>query len=236
VIALDLHGYGNGPEWVGGAAFSLDREVALLDDLVDTLDGRVHLVGHSYGGAVAIAAAQTFGRRIASLTVYEPVIFSALFARTADRAATLEVCCLIAEIQRAYLCGDLFAAARRFIDYWSGAGAWDAIPLEKKHALSQKMPAVLANFEALVSAPDLLAGLADLRMPTLCLSGRESPASVNAISGLLKRELPHASAHRFPYMGHMGPITQADIVNQQIAAFIQREAGALNRKGYPQAA
>jgi len=236
VIALDLHRYGNGPEWIDGPAFSLDREVALLDDLVDTLDGPIHLIGHSYGGAVALRAAQTFGRRIASLTVYEPVIFSTLFTRAAKRTATLEVCRLIEEILRAYLSGDLFAAARRFVDYWSGKGAWDAIPVEKKHGLAQKIPTVLANFEALVTAPDLLAGLAGLRIPTLCLSGRESPASVNAISGLLKRELPHASAHRFPYMGHMGPITQADIVNQQIAAFIQREAGALNRKGYPQAA
>jgi pimeloyl-ACP methyl ester carboxylesterase len=236
VIAPDLHGYGNGPEWIGGPAFSLDREVALLDDLIDTLDGPVHLVGHSYGGVVALAAAQTFARRIASLTVYEPVIFSALFTRAAERTATLEVCRLIEEILRAYLSGDLFAAARRFVDYWSGAGAWDAIPVEKKHGLSQKIPTVLANFEALVSAPDLLAGLADLRMPTLCLTGRESPAPVNAISELLQRELPWASTHRFPAMGHMGPITHADIVNERIAAFIQRQPRALNRKGYPQAA
>ena len=236
VIAPDLHGYDSRPEWVGGAAFSLDQEVALLEDLIDALDGPVHLVGHSYGGAVAIAAAQTFGRRIASLTVYEPVIFSALFARAAYRAAALEVCRLIAEIQRAYLCGDLFAAAQRFVDYWSGAGAWDAIPLEKKHGLSQKIPTVLANFEALVSAPDLLTGLAELRIPTHCLSGRESPAPVNAISGLLKRELPQATTHRFPYMGHMGPFNQADIVNDRIAEFIQLQSMVVNRKGYPQAA
>lgn len=236
VIAPDLHGYGNGPEWVGGPAFSLDREVVLLEDLIDTLDGPVHLVGHSYGGAVALGAAQTFGRRIASLTVYEPVIFSALFTRAADRAAALEVCRLIEEILRDYLSGDLSAAARRFVDYWSGKGAWDAIPVEKKHALAQKMPTVLANFEALVSAPDLIAGLADLRMPTLCLAGRESPASVNAISGLLQQALPWATTHHFPGMGHMGPITHADIVNEQIAAFIQRHVSDPDHTGYPQAA
>jgi len=196
VIALDLHRYGNGPEWIDGPAFSLDREVALLDDLVDTLDGPIHLVGHSYGGAVALGAARAFGRRIASLTVYEPVIFAALFARAAERAATLEVCRLVAEIQRAYLRGDLFAAARRFIDYWSGQGSWNAIPGAKQHGLAQQMPTVLANFEALLSAPDLLASLAQLRIPTLCLSGRESPDSVNAISALLQQEFS-ALADRF---------------------------------------
>jgi len=236
VIALDLHGYGSGPRWAGGPAFGLDREVALLDGVIDALHGPVHLVGHSYGGAVAIAAARAFGLRIASLTVYEPVIFAALFTRADARAAALEVCRLVADIQRAYLREDLFAAARRFIDYWSGPGTWDSIPCVKQDALAQQVPTVLANFEALLSAPDLLAGLAELRLPTLCVSGRDSPAPVNAIGELLQRELPHAATQRFPGMGHMGPITHAGIVNDRIAEFIRSQAGGLERKGYAQAA
>ena len=224
VIALDLHGYGNGPEWTEGTALSLDREVALLADLIDELDGPIHLVGHSYGGAVAIKAAQTYGRRISSLTLYEPVIFAALFEASPSRAASIEVTRLIEEIQSDYRSGGLFRAAQRFIDYWSGPGTWEEIPFNKKLGLSKKIPVVLGNFEAVVAEPNALAGLAKLQIPTLFLSGRESPDSVKAISDLLKQELPNAVRQRFDDMGHMGPITHSEIVNASIERFINHRA------------
>jgi hypothetical protein len=59
---------------------------------------------------------------------------------------------------------------------------------------------------------------------------------VNAISALLQQELPWASTYRFRGMGHIGPITHADIVNDRIAAFVQRQSSAGNRKVYAQAA
>ena len=52
VTALDLHGYGHDPELVAGTTCSLDREVEILADIMDEMDGPIHLVGHSYGGAV----------------------------------------------------------------------------------------------------------------------------------------------------------------------------------------
>ena len=224
VTALDLHGYGKGPEWSDGMAFSLQCEVDLLAEVVAELDGPIHLVGHSYGGAVAIKATQTYGRRISSLTLYEPVIFASLFAASPQRAASIEVLRLIEEIQADYRSGGLFRAAQRFIDYWSGAGTWSAIPSDKKLHMSQKIPVVLGNFEAVAAEPDALAGLASLQIPTLYLSGQESPASIKAISKLLERELPHADRQCFDNMGHMGPITHSEIVNASIERFINHRA------------
>lgn len=224
VTALDLHGYGKGPQWGTGAVFSLDREVELMANLVSELDGPIHLVGHSYGGAVAIKAAQTYGKRISSLTLYEPVIFAALFSADSDQAASDEITRLIEDLQDSYRCGDLFQAAQRFIDYWSGAGTWAAIPFDAKSGLSKKIPTVLGNFEAVLSEPNALAKLASIEVPTLTLSGRESPTSVNAITDLLQRQLPQVTAHRFAGMGHMGPITHSEIVNGHIEEFIQHQS------------
>jgi pimeloyl-ACP methyl ester carboxylesterase len=230
VDAIDLHGYGDGPAYSGVSPLSLQREVSLLAQLVEELDGPIHLVGHSYGGAVAIKAAQTFGRRINSLTLYEPVIFAALFSSMPTPAAASEVTLLIEKMQTDYRAGGLFRAAQRFIDYWSGPGAWEAMPFDTQLRLSKKVPVVLGNFEALVSEPDALAGLARLQIPTLYLSGSESPASVRAISDLLQRELPHAVRQRFDGMGHMGPITHGDTVNASIETFINHRA-AMNHPG-----
>ena len=54
-VAPDLHGYPAGPRWDGGPALSLD-----LDYLVSTLDGiegPVDVIGHSYGGSLALLLA-----------------------------------------------------------------------------------------------------------------------------------------------------------------------------------
>jgi pimeloyl-ACP methyl ester carboxylesterase len=236
VTAVDLQGYGPGPELAAASTFSLDREVANLVAMVDEMDGPIHLVGHSYGGAVAIKAAQTFGLHIRSLTLYEPVLFALLFSASANQPASVEISRLIEDIQDDYRSGDLFRATQRFIDYWSGPGTWENIPAQKKLDLSKKIRVVLGNFEALVSEPNALAGLENIQVPTLYLSGEESPASAQVISELMVQKLPRVDTHQFPGLGHMGPITHSEMVNDHIEAFIQRQTATGQQKGYALAA
>ena len=71
VYALDLPGHGTSAKDVGEGSLSV-----LADAVTGVLDalgaGRAHLVGHSMGGAVALAAAARDPARIASLTLIAP--------------------------------------------------------------------------------------------------------------------------------------------------------------------
>ena len=71
VYALDLPGHGTSAKDVGDdpAGVLADAVTAVLDALGA---GRAHLVGHSLGGAVALAAAAANPGRIASLTLIAP--------------------------------------------------------------------------------------------------------------------------------------------------------------------
>jgi len=71
VYALDLPGHGTSAKDVGdgSAGVLADAVVAVLDALGAA---RAHLVGHSMGGAVALAAAARDPGRIASLTLIAP--------------------------------------------------------------------------------------------------------------------------------------------------------------------
>ncbi len=70
LLRLDLPNHGGGPRAsITGFADLAARMRAAFDALPDTL---VHLVGHSLGGAVAVALADTRPRRIASLTLIAP--------------------------------------------------------------------------------------------------------------------------------------------------------------------
>jgi pimeloyl-ACP methyl ester carboxylesterase len=71
VVCYDLRGHGNSE--VPASGYTLADHVGDLFGLVDALavEGPVHLVGFSYGGAVVLTAARTHPERVASLAVLD---------------------------------------------------------------------------------------------------------------------------------------------------------------------
>ncbi len=74
VYALDLPGHGTSAKDVGGG--SIDVLAGAVTGVLDAVGaGRAHLVGHSLGGAVALAVAARDPGRVASLTLIAPAGF-----------------------------------------------------------------------------------------------------------------------------------------------------------------
>ena len=90
--------------------------------------GPIHLVGHSYGGAVALRFAMQQPERLRSLVLIEPVAFHLLRDEAPDPANRHlfgEVTELAGLVSPAPLpSGDYRCAMARFVDYWNGEGAW----------------------------------------------------------------------------------------------------------------
>ncbi len=79
---VDRRGFGASPEPDGRVDF--DRDAVDLVELLGS-DG-AHLVGHSYGGVVALLVAAAAPARVRSLTVIEPPLFSAIADHPASMA------------------------------------------------------------------------------------------------------------------------------------------------------
>ena len=78
VYALDLPGHGTSAKDVGDGSVDLlaDAVLGVLDAVAAAGEaGRVHLVGHSLGGAVVLAAAARRGEQVASVTLFAPAGF-----------------------------------------------------------------------------------------------------------------------------------------------------------------
>jgi pimeloyl-ACP methyl ester carboxylesterase len=218
VHAVDLHVHGAQPAWSGGRPLTLADEVALVEPLLHAADG-VHLVGHSYGGAVAATVATMFPQAVRSLSVYEPVLFGALFDDDPHAAAAREVAALSATLGRHLDAGDDLSAAQTFVSYWAGRGAWGHMPADRRSSVAARMRAVHPQFDALRRNDFAFDRLPDC--PTLFLTGAATVASTRHIGEIARRRRPQARHRMLDGMGHMGPITHASAVNRVLEQFLR---------------
>ncbi len=233
ICAPDLIGYGSAADWRSDEPLTLLAEVNRLSPLLESMNAPIHLVGHSYGAAVALKVAERYADRIASLTIYEPVLFPLLFASDDTQYEVDEIFQVHETIQKNFYDGDNTSAARQFIDYWSGRGSWDCLSCRQQTSMSEKVHMVLANFEAIFSERNAVGVVKALNIPTFCLYGEYSPNSTIEITRILAGYAPHVTRQELPAMGHMGPVTHSDIVNSWIKAFISSHSTASQEYNYP---
>jgi len=221
VLAVDLYGSGKTPAWPGDRPMQLDDQVALLDAVFRAAGDRFHLVGHSFGGAIALKAALADPGRVLSLVLYEPVLFSVLMADAPESDAAREILAVRDDTIRLIDQGDLDASAARFIDYWMGEGAWTATPENRKPVIAAAMRAVKPEWHAAFSEPTPLHAFAAIDVPTLFLTGTESKASARAVARLLTAVLPWVRPEDLEGVGHMAPVTHPERVGALIERFLE---------------
>lgn len=225
VIAVDLHGHGRQADWRGDSPLRLDDEAALALAMLPP-EG-AHVVGHSYGGAVAMQLATLRPHAVRSLVVYEPVLASWLIDDDARSAPAREFLAVGGFVDRALVRGEIELASWHFVDYWGGPGAWTAMTPERQRAIARRMPAVGAHFGALLGARLSPSAVAAFDMPMLCLHGELTRASTRRVAQLLGAVVPQARHEALHGMGHLGPITHATEVNAVIQAFIEQRLPAM---------
>ena len=114
VHTIDLHGHGERAPWHGPAPLTLADDAALADAVMT--HGDVHLVGHSYGAAVALKLALRHPERVRSLVAYEPVLMAWLVEHDAQAPATQALLATAALVRLGLAGGCAEVAARHFID------------------------------------------------------------------------------------------------------------------------
>ncbi len=212
--ALDLPGHG-GTDWDPARDIHDQAMEDALAMLAET--GPAHVVGHSFGGTVALRLAAEVPELVRSLTLIEPVMF-AFLADAGDPAYEAEIAAQ-AGFHDAVRTGNWRAAADRFLARWGTAGGLDALPEGQAGYILARMPVIVASEPALLRREGRRLHLEDLRgvaMPVLLVEGAESPAVVGAILDAIETVLPQARRVSVPGAGHMLPVTHPDAVSGAI--------------------
>ena len=222
VLAVDSYGAGKSPAWPPDRAVSLAEEAALAEPVLERAAAPFVLVGHSYGGAVALVAAVREPRRVRALALYEPTLFALVDAASPPPNDADGIRDAVARAGAALDAGDSAHAARCFIDFWMGVGAWDGMPPARQGPIAASVANIRGWAQALFGEPTALAELARLDVPVLIMVGKNSPLSSRGVARLLTGALPRVEVVEFEGLGHMAPVTHPEVVNGTIARFLER--------------
>jgi pimeloyl-ACP methyl ester carboxylesterase len=221
VIARDLYGCGGTGAWPGRRPLRLADHARMVAELLRAQCGPVHLVGHSFGGAVALRVAQDHPELLRSLTLIEPVLFHLLrHGAAGDRGHYAEIRSVAAAVFECTLNGHAHAGMARFVEYWNGPGAWARLSPGAQARLAAQIGGVAADFTAVFAEPCAASDYRAIAVPTLILRGSESPAPARRVAELAAAALPDSALSTTPKAGHMLPLTHAAAVAGQLAAHI----------------
>lgn len=226
VIAPDFLGAGANPPWPRGEPFHYRDDVAAVLEVMDRVAEPAHLVGHSYGGLIALTLARQHPGRVRSLALYDPVAFGVLHGAhdevgLADLAGSAP-----ALSPHDPATGGTEPWLEAFVDYWNGPGSWQAMPAPSRTAFLAVGHKVFLEVDSLLRDRTPVEAYSGIAAKTLLLSGERTPVAARRVAELLVRALPNGSRREIRGAGHMGPITHGAEVNEVIAEHIARAQGA----------
>jgi len=207
--ALDLD-RSEGPR--DGEAGGLADDLELLSSYLRTLSEPVHLVGHSYGGLLALRFALAHPGRVRSLCLVEPIAFGVLRDASGEQETERRLVHVLESFFRTWESRDHSAALEIIVDYWNGSGAWAALTSERR----QRLLAGAERFRSQVASAHAdrtsLEEVRSLAIPTLVVFGENTTAEEERVCELLAASIPGAGRLRVADAGHSPMRSHAEAV------------------------
>ncbi len=198
------------------------------NDLAGFLDrlglSRVHLVGGSFGGYVALVFALHFPDRVRSLVLAEPPMLPLLKQTEEGKRLLAEFLETAWEPARVALReGRDEEGVRFFIDGVMGAGAFDSYSPAARRRLVENAPELRAETSAVdYFTPVTPEELGRLSVPVLLLAGERSPKMFGMILDVLERWLPGCRREVIPGASHGMNAQNPEAFNRAVIGFLAR--------------
>ncbi|EEE48074.2 alpha/beta fold hydrolase [Roseibium alexandrii] len=217
LVAINLFGYGNTKPWPEGATQSLEDQARLVEALVPADGSQVSIVGHSFGGSVAMKAAALLKGRIHRLVLIEPNPFYLLQLHGRDEAYQEAV--TLRDLIKAGTDATTWSrAAEYFANYWTGAGSWEAMPEDRKAKFIQALRPNFHEWDSVMNEQLTLSEWArELPKETTVISAADTVRSIDEIVALMRKQIPDWTFEQTDHGGHMAALTHPELMNPIIA-------------------
>lgn len=225
LVTSSLSGYGGTTDTRSRQDFGIAHEVQIVKALARHIGQPLHLVGHSFGGTVALAAVLSRSMDIASLSLFEanplPMIEHQNGGRLYEEALRMSQ-----DFETAVNMGERDAPAR-VIDFWGGPGVFAAMPEAVQAYCRQTAVVNVLDWHTDFAFEVDAAACAQLDIPVLLVRGGQANAAMVAITGALQRSLPDVRSAVVDGAGHFLITSHAARCAELLAAFL---AGPAQRR------
>jgi pimeloyl-ACP methyl ester carboxylesterase len=219
LLAINLFGYGETTRWPGTSAQSLYAQAQLVVALCAETTSPIHLVGHSFGGSVALKVASILGPRVGNLILLEPNPFNLLKQNGRPRAY-LESRTLRDHVKFFGSLGEWPKVAERFANYWLGDGSWDSMPEKRRRAFVESLPPNFHEWDAIMEEEATVGEWMALTARTMLISDAATRRPIREIVEILAKACPHWSFRTITGGGHMAPLTRPELINPIVREFL----------------
>ena len=217
-VTTSLLGYGGTAERRSARDPSIGHEVDVVEAVIREARGPVHLVGHSFGGLVAIAVALRHRVPLASLTVIEAPA-AELLRDNGDQEHYRAFRLMTDDYFAAFASGNVEAIAT-MIDFYGGAGTFASWPPSVRAYALEKTAVNILDWASAYGFPLSAASLKSIDIPVLVLWGEASHPAVRRANALLGASMRHAVSIAVEAAAHFMIATHADEVGRLIARHV----------------
>jgi pimeloyl-ACP methyl ester carboxylesterase len=218
VVAISLMGYGRSEEQRTADRLVVDAQAEAVEAAIAQAGAQVHLVGHSWGGSVALSVALRGHAELASLTLIEANPVDVL-RQNGDHELYEDVQRMSEAYIAAYNAGE-HDAARRVVEFWEGQGSFDRLPPKVREYAIQTTPVNIRDWSACYAFHPTAGDGATLALPTLVMCGGRSHPAARRMAQILTGWIPRARAAEVSPAAHFLISTHPREVAELIATHV----------------
>jgi pimeloyl-ACP methyl ester carboxylesterase len=219
-VTTSLPGYGGTAERRTASDPSISHEADALESVIRRAGGRVHLVGHSFGGLVALAVALRDQVPLASLAIVEAPATEVLREPKEDQHYAA-----FRQMTDTYFAGFESGNAEAIgtmINFYGGAGTFASWPSRVRAYAVETTPVNILDWASAYGFPLSAETLATVRLPVLILRGGASHSAVQRANELLSERLTGATLRTIDGAAHFMIATHAAEVARLIARHVHQ--------------
>lgn len=229
--AVNPSAYGETEPFAGPAPMTVFDEAeataaVMQAELPQGAGARAHIVGHSYGGTIALEIARHWPGLVSRLTLLEPAPYPLLREAGED-----ELAAAIAQENQRFIAmvrgdepGGAAAAMERYLDYFNNRpGFWRSLDAQARDKLLLLADRIAIGLAAVDRLEIDRAALAQIDCPVTVIHGGETDALNARLSAVVAEAIPQATLTSLPGAGHMMTLTHGAAVCALIDAALADE-------------
>lgn len=216
-VTTSLLGYGGTAERRTSEDPSIMHEADAIEAVIQKAGSPVHLVGHSFGGLVALAVALRGRASLSSLTILEAPAAEILREQNDGRYQDFRD--MTDKYFAAFQAGDKEAVGK-MIDFYGGRDTFLSWPPRVRAYAVETTPVNILDWASAYNFPLSAAVLAKIRIPTLVVWGSKSQPAVQRANAMLGECISQAASAVIEDAAHFMIATHP----HEVAACISKQA------------